>query len=753
VKKPRGPARLEFTREAVLDYLVRNPGRSSKRDIAKAFNLHGDDRIALKLLLHELEQDGALERQGKRLVRHDALPPVAVLDIKERDADGGLIGVPVNWDEAEKGEAPKVRIGVSRFAKGPQAGVGNRVLARIFAPAHGSDQHTARVMKLVDTRADAILGVLRVLPDGSMRTEPTERKQSEHVIAAGDESTAKAGDLVEIVPVGQARYGLPRGRVVAVIGAIKSEKAISMIAIHAHGIPHIFPADVEAQAAHLPTLPQKHREDWRALPLITIDPVDAKDHDDAVHAEADTTPDNPGGVIATVAIADVAAYVPSGSSLDREAQLRGNSVYFPDRVVPMLPEAISNDACSLKENEVRSALAVKMRLASDGRKISHSFHRILMRSHAKLAYEAAQAAIDGNPDNKTAPILDTVLKPLWAAYAVLKRGRDAREPLDLELPERKVVLDAQGKVERVAIPPRLDAHKLIEEFMIMANVCAAETLERRHYPLSYRVHDAPPMAKQEVLREFLKTIGITMAQGAALSPAKLNGILRAVAGTEKQDMVNQIMLRSQSQAIYAPDNIGHFGLHLRRYAHFTSPIRRYSDLIVHRALVSALELGEGGVDTRTMGGLSEICEHISVTERRAAAAERDTISRLIANHLADRTGAVFNAKVTGVTSSGLFVALDEYGADGFVPIGKVGAEYFHYDEGAQALVGATTRGGFRLADPVEVRLIDVQPLAGSMTFEMVSKPVKLDLSAVSRHKARVAVRRPARPFGGGNRRR
>ncbi len=737
-----------LTRQAVLEFLARNPSRSSKREIAKYFNLKNDDRIALRSLLNELEAEGALQRRGTELVRADALPPITTLDITGRDEDGGLIGTPVEWDVETKGEVPRVRITTPSTGTAPVAGVGQRVLAKIFPPSGAHTQPSARVMKLIDTRKDAILGVLRVLSDGTLRAEATERRQNELVIAADDAKGAKHGDLVEIIPVGNTRYGLPRGRVVTVIGSITSEKAVSMIALHAHNIPHVFPDAVIAESETLRPFPAKHRDDWRKIPFITIDPFDAKDHDDAVFAEPDPDENNPGGVIAYVAIADVAAYIPAKSAMDTEALKRGNSVYFPDRVVPMLPEAISNDACSLREGEDRSTLAVKMRFASNGEKISHSFHRAIIRSAAKLSYQAAQSAIDGVVDAKTAPLLEPVLKPLWAAYEVLKRGREARQPLELDLPERKIKLDENGKVEGLVVPPRLDAHKLIEEFMIQANVAAAETLERRKYPLSFRIHDVPPLAKQEVLKEFLKTIGLSLAQGPSLTPAKLNGILKAVEGTEKQDMVNQIMLRSQSQAIYSPDNIGHFGLHLRKYAHFTSPIRRYADLIVHRALVDALGLGEGGVDTRTMADLADICEHVSMAERRAAAAERDTVDRLIAGHLAERTGAVFAGRITGVTKSGLFVMLDDYGADGFIPIRSVGTEYYQFDEGAQALVGDKSRAGFRLADRVEVRLVEVQPLAGSMTFEMVSKPGKLDLSNVSRHKQMAATKKPYRPFGG-----
>jgi ribonuclease R len=474
------------------------------------------------------------------------------------------------------------------------------------------------------------------------------------------------------------------------------------------------------------------REDFRDLALITIDPADAKDHDDAVHAAPDTDEANPGGHIVTVAIADVAAYVTEGSALDREALRRGNSVYFPDRVVPMLPERISNDLCSLREGEDRPALAVRMTFAADGRKLRHSFHRVMMRSAAKLAYGQAQAAI---------------------AYAALKRGRTAREPLELDLPERKIVLKPDGTVDRVFVPERLDAHKLIEEFMIQANVAAAETLEAKRLPLIYRVHDAPSLAKQESLREFLATLSLPLARGGQLKPSSFNGILSRVKGSDVEILVNEVVLRSQSQAIYAPENIGHFGLNLRRYAHFTSPIRRYADLVVHRALIGALSLGKDGISRDQEARLDEIAALISAAERRAMAAERETVDRLIASHLASRLEEDFSARVSGVTKAGLFVKLPQFGADGFIPVSTLGDDYYIYDESAHALFGERTGKGYQLADEVEVRLVEIAPMAGAMRFAMLSEPKPLPGSKQSFHKSRRGRARAQRPSPRGRSRR
>ncbi|WP_292275075.1 ribonuclease R, partial [Mesorhizobium sp.] len=536
------------------------------------------------------------------------------------------------------------------------------------------------------------------------------------------------------------RYGLPRAKVLAVLGSLTSEKAVSMIAIHAHDIPHVFPAHVIAEADAVKPVSLAGREDWRDLPLVTIDPADAKDHDDAVFATPDTDKKNPGGVIVTVAIADVAAYVRYGTPLDREALKRGNSVYFPDRVVPMLPERISNDLCSLREAEDRPAIAVRMTFSAEGRKLRHSFHRIMMKSAAKLAYPQAQAGIDGVPDDKTGPILEGVLKPLWDAYAVLKRGRDSRQPLELELPERKILLKPDGTVDQVVVPERLDAHKLIEEFMIQANVAAAETLEGKKEPLVYRIHDAPSLAKQESLREFLHTLGLSLARGAQMRPGQFNGILERVRGADNEALVNEVVLRSQSQAEYSPKNIGHFGLNLRRYAHFTSPIRRYADLIVHRGLIAALGLGPGGLTQQEADRLEEVGALISATERRAMAAERDTVDRLIAAYLAERINDTFDARISGVAKAGLFVQLPQYGADGFIPVSSLDGDYYIYDETARSLFGERTGKGYQLADRVEVRLLEVAPMAGAMRFEMLSDPKPLPGSRRSFHKTKGRAR-------------
>lgn len=733
------------SREILLEFIQDNPDRANKRDIAKAFGLKGDTRVELKAALRALEEDGLLEKSRKSLARPGALPPVTVLDITMRDVDGELIGRPAEWLE-ENGVAPAVLIRQSSGSdrsktKAPVAGIGDRVVAKIFAnKERGGPAFTGRIIKVIDKRKTAALGVYREMDDGRGRILPIDRRGIEMEVDPEFRGDAKEGDLVEVETIRSGRFGLQRARVLNVVGSVATEKAISMIAIHAHGIPYIFPQSVLKEADSAGPADMSHRKDWRDLPLITIDPHDAKDHDDAVYAEADTSPDNPGGHIVTVAIADVSWYVRPNSSLDREALKRGNSVYFPDRVVPMLPERISNDLCSLKEGVDRPALAVRMVFSKEGRKASHTFHRIMMKSAAKLSYQQAQAAIDGTPDDKTGPILGTILKPLWAAYEAMRRGRNRRQPLELDMPERKILLKPDGTVDRVHVPPRLDAHKLIEEMMIQANVAAAETLEQKKQLLIYRVHDAPSLAKQETLREFLGTLEMSLAHGN-LRSNHFNQILEKVEGKPYQVMVNEMVLRSQSQAIYSPENIGHFGLNLLKYAHFTSPIRRYADLIVHRALVASLGLGAGGLTAEEEGQLDDIAAEISTFERRAMAAERETVDRLIAHHLVGRIGEEFDGRVSGVTKSGLFVSLPDYGADGFVPISTLGSDYFIFDEAHMALTGEKSGLGYRLGDTLRVKLVDAVPLAGALRFEVISEGRKLPTAMRSFHKA---TRRPNR---------
>jgi len=713
------------SRDAIVAFIRKNPGKVGTREIAREFGLKNAARGELKRLLRELAENGTIQKQGKKVTESAHLPPTVMADITTRDADGELIATPAEWDE-ESGEPPKIRVHVPRQARpAATAGVGDRALLRVERSDEGEGvTYRGRVIKIIDHSRNRVLGIFRALPSGGGRLIPVDKKQAgrELNIAKPDTGGAADGDLVSVDLIRTRGFGLASGRVKERYGAINNEKAISLIAIHAHDIPQAFSRDALREAEEAKPATLKGRQDWHELPLVTIDPPDAKDHDDAVHAESDDDPNNKGGFIIHVAIADVAFYVRPGSALDRDAVTRGNSVYFPDRVVPMLPERISNDLCSLVPGEARGALAVRMVIAPDGRKRSHSFHRVLMRSAAKLNYAQAQAAIDGRPDDTTGSLLASVLKPLYAAYACVKRARDQRDPLDLDIPERKILLKADGTVDRVIVPERLDAHRLIEEFMILANVAAAETLEKKALPLIYRVHDEPTLEKVHALQEFLKTLDVPFAKAGALRPSLFNRVLAQVQGQDYEPLVNEVVLRSQAQAEYSAENYGHFGLNLRRYAHFTSPIRRYADLVVHRALIRALGLGDGALpENETLEQLSEVAAQISVTERRAMKAERETADRLIAHHLADRIGATFQGRISGVTRAGLFVRLEDTGADGLIPIRSLGSEYFNYDETRHALVGSRSGAMHRLGDVVDVRLVEAQPIAGALRFELLSE--------------------------------
>jgi ribonuclease R len=753
-RKPPPGARPALTRQLVLDAIARVGGQASKQDLARVLKVSGDERAQLRAILRELEDEGALGRTGRRtFASADALPETGVMEVVDRDPDGELLGR-MRGHDGLFGPTVPLAPGTARGKPGEAAvGVGDRVLVRIVREREGP---VARVTKKLGQSAHRVLGVFRPSTDprarGGGRVEPADRKvRHDLMVEPQHAGGANAGDLVlvEVQSHGGRPHGPKRGIVREVVGRMDDPRAASILAIHTHGIPMGFAEDEEAQAraAKKPTL--KGRTDLRQLPLITIDPEDARDHDDAVFAAPDDDPKNKDGWRVWVAIADVAAYVTPLSPLDRGALKRGNSTYFPDRVAPMLPESLSADLCSLREGEERACLAVEMVFDKAGAKRGHKFVRGLMKSAAKLSYGQAQAAFDGKPDPKTAPLVATILQPLWAAYQCMKLGRDRRQPLQIESTEHRITFDTAGRVTGVRKRETLEANKLIEEMMIQANVCAAETLEAKRTPLIYRIHDSPSDAKIAALTDFLPTVGLAWAKGQTLLPGRFNRLLQLAADTEHREIVNEVVLRTQAQAVYAPDNIGHFGLNLARYAHFTSPIRRYADLVVHRALIRALGLGPDGLADEEAKRLSETAEHITMCERRSMAAEREATERYIAAYLADRVGATFEGRISGVTRFGLFVKLTETNADGLVPISSLDERYEH-DEAAHALVGQRSGRRYQLGQSVEVRLEDATPVSGGLIFSMQSEPLARAAGAT---RLRTQNRPPTRPAGGRKKRR
>jgi ribonuclease R len=729
------------SRQQILDFIAEADEPAGKREIARAFGLKGNEKIALKALLRDMADEGLID-VGKARAFHlmGGVPKVTVLRVV--DVEGAqVIAVPERW-EAEGHPVPRLRV-IERGRRGA-FGVGDRLLARTEQAGHGWVAHP---MKKLAGAAEQMLGVVAKDERGKFVLRPVD-KRIRHETPLGEHGDARPGDLV----LAEASGRPPRvtARVTDVLGDPFQPRSFSLIAIHKFGIPDAFPPEAEAEAAkvHDLALQQERREDLRDLPIVAIDPVDARDFDDAVWAAADEDPANAGGYRAIVAIADVSYYVRPGGALDRQARKRGNSVYFPDRVVPMLPHALSSDMCSLRAGQDRAAMACHLTIDKDGQLRGFRFTRAVIRVAANIPYEVAQAAIDRAEGAPAAPssdpridfglvdrlaadgLVDAALAPLWACWRLLAKARDTRAPLDLDLPERRVVLDEEGRIVSIAVRERLDAHRLIEDYMIAANVAAARALEAKKAPVMYRIHEPPSREKLTGLKDYLDTFGIGLALGQVITTKTFNRIIEQIPDdAAARPLIMEQILRSQTQAYYGPANLGHFGLALGSYAHFTSPIRRYADLLVHRALVGAYALELPAPDDRAIpketrlsaedaADLTPIGERISLYERRAMEAERETVDRYVAAFLAQHVGEIMACRITGVQHFGFFATVEALGGDGLVPVSTLGAERFFHDELNHALEGEQTGERYALGDRIDLRLVESDPVSGALRFEL-----------------------------------
>ena len=753
------------TREQIVEFIESSDSPAGKRELARAFGLSGADKIALKQLLRDMGDEGLIEATpGRAFTKLGGVPKVTVLRIVDIDDSGTAWAVPERWEA----QAPEPRLRVQERGRRGALAPGDRILARTEQRGTG---YLAHVMKKLLKGSELVLGVVHQEGE-NFWLRPVEKKERRE-LPISDRGKAEPGDLVLAEKVGRP----PRisARVDAVLGDPFAPRSFSLIAIHKYGIPHEFPDHVLAEAERVAKLDLGEREDLTHLPIVAIDPADARDHDDAVWAARDEDPGNQGGWQAVVAIADVSFYVRPGSALDKEARRRGNSVYFPDRVVPMLPETLSAEICSLKEGEDRAALACHLRIGPDGQLKSWRFTRARVRIAANIAYEDAQAAIDGanaaaaaqegeeeaievssptcyfseadmvRADSPVRPeLIEAVLKPLWACWGALSRARAKRAPLDLDLPERQVMLDEKGRITSVEPRERLDAHRLIEDYMIAANVAAAKALEAKKAPVMYRAHLPPSREKLAALKDYLKTFEVEFALGQVIRPETFNHIIERIGDADFRPQVMEQILRTQTQAYYGPENVGHFGLALGSYAHFTSPIRRYSDLIVHRSLIRAYHLGEGGLTDADTEAMEVTGELISQLERRAMQAERETLDRYVAAYLSERVGELVDCRITGVQSFGFFATVEGLGGDGLVPVSTLGSEYYRYDETTQSLTGEESGTRFEPGQRLKLRLAEANPVSGGLRFELPDHP-----NGASYRPARRDGRRGGRPEGKG----
>ncbi len=688
------------TPQEILEFIKSSPTKVGKRELARAFNLKGHDRLWLKETLRNMKESGLIERGHKKKVRPSkALPSVTLVEVSpELSEDGEVL---LKLVESQEDILPILLVD----PKAGKVNPGDRLLVRL--ERHGDEHYVAYLLKKVPIKPSTLVGAV-IKNRGGLYFQPCDRRLQQELSFIDSQEKVKVGDLVLAKLSENLR--VKQATIIKVLGDVDDPRVISLMSIYQEGIPYEFPPEVLEEAEKSRTLSLEGREDLRSIPFVTIDGEDARDFDDAVWAHEDTKDE----WHLMVAIADVAHYVKPGSQLDKEAYRRGNSVYFPDRVVPMLPEVLSNDLCSLRPKEDKACFAVHLWLDKKGRLKTFKFVRGIMQSVERLTYNQVQKAIDGAPDLQTAPLVDSILKPLYGAYGLLKKAREHRGTLDLEIPEKQVILGEEGHIEDIHPRPRLDSHRLIEEFMILANVAAAQQLEALRAPCIFRVHDAPDPAKIFIFRELVEGLCFSFPKSQAVTPQSFLHLLKAAHNTPHQALISQLTLRTQAQALYHPKNIGHFGLSLKKYSHFTSPIRRYSDIIVHRSLIAALKLGEDGLPNDT--DLGAIGEQTSSTERRASAAERTAIERYITVYLKDKVGETFSGRISGVTSFGLFITLEHSGADGLLPMNALRDDFYHFEERKHRLIGRRHRRVFTLGDPLEVVLKEVDTLTNSITL-------------------------------------
>ena len=704
------------TKKQIQDWIKDNPKKSSKREIAKAFGIKGSMRVELKKVLKDLTLSGEIDKNKKSFKNPNQLPSVCILQMMASTSDGDLFARPVDW----KGDEPEPIVLMVFRASDPALAYGDRVLAKVSIVQDEQYQYEGRIIRVLKKTPKNTLGIFKETSEGG-RILPIEKSGREWSVKLSDALDAKDGELVEAEQIkGKRASGLYAARVINIVGDPSGPKAVSLIAIHQHGIPHQFPEDVLNESENSNFSVDAKREDLTKIPFVTIDPSDARDHDDAVYSHPDKDPSNIGGHVLWVAIADVAHFVKPGSALDEEARKRGNSTYFADRVVPMLPDRLSGDLCSIHEGIERPCLAVCITIDKSGKKLKQTFHRANIKSVASLNYEEVQKSVEGTVNEKVKPHFENVIKPLYECYFCLKKSKDCRQPLDLDLPERKVELFKNGRVKAVVLKERFDSHRLIEEFMILANVAAAEELSKARSEFLYRVHEEPTPEKLNALREVAQSAGFNLAKGQVMQTSHLNDLLTKSKQSDLSELISMTTLRSMSQAYYSRENFGHFGLALKKYAHFTSPIRRYSDLITHRALISSLGLGCDGLKEMDSEKLEGTAKHISDTERRSMVAERDTTDRYLASYLSEKVGNEFEGKISGVAKFGFFVRLNESGAEGIVPVRTLGTDFYYYDDRTNTLRGSETGLIIGLGQRATVRLKEVDPIAGGIAFDALN---------------------------------